>query len=216
MILSIIFIRFFYKTNKKIFAFITGITLIQLITYSKWNVWEGGLTLGARFMLPVVPLLCIFLKDGISILNKKSIVIKLCILSLLTFGFFIQLIALSIDYQAIGVYYHYLNKQYFVYPIRYHPFSKERIKINKYIFNIGLTNLIKYSYYMAYEPPLENKVVYSEKNGMVLNMWIHLPNYTPVYYAIVTKIKWQILKKIYLSFLLLAALNLFLIFFKCS
>jgi len=75
---------FFLKRWRNEALLLLGLIVVQVGVYSAWWAWDGGQTLGPRFLVPVIPLAILLL---VPLLDKRSWRLPLIVLSVIGFTF---------------------------------------------------------------------------------------------------------------------------------
>jgi hypothetical protein len=97
LLLGLLGLPCFWPKRKAESILIIGTFAASLGVYSQWDIWYGGLCLGPRFLLPIVPLLLI---PAVEALKIRAIVWRAFSFSILLASISIQLVASTMAYPA--------------------------------------------------------------------------------------------------------------------
>jgi len=97
IIITLFFIKRFWRRRSFLIILIIGITIIKLYFFAIWWSWYGGWSWGSRFLLPIIPLYFLFFNEAFLRFKKFSSVTRLLIISLIIIGFVVQLIGVLIN-----------------------------------------------------------------------------------------------------------------------
>ncbi len=98
------FIRL-WKHQRGVTAFILVLALVQTAAYAAWWSWHGGIVWGARFLLPVLPLLMLGVLAGLEFALRRRLLLAV----LIGVALAVQMLGTLIPYEA---YYAVLYRDY--------------------------------------------------------------------------------------------------------
>lgn len=79
-------------------ALLGAIIVLHLCVYGSWWVWWGAWAWGARFIVPILPLVALFLAEGFAGLKKSSFLLRGGVAVLAALSFVIQILGISVDH----------------------------------------------------------------------------------------------------------------------
>ncbi|MGH2458847.1 MAG: hypothetical protein ACRDIY_08265, partial [Chloroflexota bacterium] len=103
-------------------ALLGAIIAIHLVLYGSWWVWWGAWAWGPRFIVPVLPLIALFLTEGFA--RMKALPLKALVAALGALSFGIQVLGISVDHTVYLVSLLPLNSKpdtLTLYDLRYQP-----------------------------------------------------------------------------------------------
>ena len=92
VILSFFCLRRFWKKHPLVTVLVIGAAVLRLSLFSKWWAWHGGLSWGPRLIIPIVPLLMLFMNETLLRYKRFPGGIRAFILLVILAGLFVQLV----------------------------------------------------------------------------------------------------------------------------
>lgn len=88
-----------FRKHKYEFSLITALVAIYLIFYSMWRAWHAGWSWGPRYLVPILPLMCIPMAATWEHVNRRQFILgRAMVLLLVTISVTIQLIGVAGNY----------------------------------------------------------------------------------------------------------------------
>jgi 4-amino-4-deoxy-L-arabinose transferase-like glycosyltransferase len=107
LLISVFGIKYFVKSGKQFFIYLTSFILLFTIIHSVYSDPEGGFSWGPRLLYPIIPYLVFLVM--FSYKNIKTKIFKFIFLVLILISIFIQLLSVSISYHR---YLSFFDKKY--------------------------------------------------------------------------------------------------------
>jgi hypothetical protein len=90
----------FRRRNRGLAWMTLGLVVIQWLAFAAWSSWDGGVVWGPRFLIPIIPLLTIYLLPLVEAAwEKRSIAATMIFFCLISFT--IQMIGVLFDYVPV-------------------------------------------------------------------------------------------------------------------
>ncbi len=97
-------VRWFWQQNRWLTTTIALLCAIYLLLYGKWYMWHGGYSWGPRFLVPLVPLLTLFVGPVWSALVRRAewgLVGRVAFLALLALSVVVQIVGLLVPFGLV-------------------------------------------------------------------------------------------------------------------